>query len=384
MPAAGRACKIYSGLDRSELHNFLAYDPAFTGGVFVAAPGGATGTPGFTSATSTSFRTAIANTFTVTSTGGPGTTITHSGVLPPGVTFVNHGNGTATLAGNPPSGSGGTYALTFTALRGGVPFATQSFTLTVRQAPAITSTAMVEFRRGQLGSFTITSTGFPTPTLEYSGGLPDGITWSSGVNGTALLTGTATVNGTYPTTVTARNSAGESTTQTLIIVVQDPPAPGPPGGGPPGDVAAAFTSAPSTTWTVGAASTFLVTTSAVPEVGTVEMTGVLPNGVTFSNSGHGTATLFGTPSPGSAGTYPLVFSAFNGVGAPAEQHFTLTITNSGTPIFTSPSGATFTVGASGSFTITTSASPTATTHHAQRCVARAASRSPTTVTAPRR
>ena len=353
--------RIYSGLDRSELHNFLAYDSAFTGGVFVAAPVGATGTPGFTSAPSTSFRTGIANTFTVASTGGPGSALTASGPLPPGVTFVDHGNGTATLAGMPPSGSGGTYALIFTALRGGVPFATQSFTLTVRQAPAITSSAMVEFRRGQGGSFTITTAGFPTPTLNHSGGLPDGIAWSSAGNGTALLSGTATVNGTYPTTVTARNSAGESTTQTLIIVVQDPPAPGPPGGGPPAEVAAAFTSASSTTWTVGASSTFLITTSAVPEVSTVEMTGVLPNGVTFSNSGHGTATLFGTPSPGSAGTYPLVFSAFNGVGAPAEQHFTLTITNSGTPIFTSPSGATFTVGASGSFTITTSASPTATT-----------------------
>ena len=47
------------------------------------------------------------------------------------MTFVDNGNGTATLAGTPAAGTGGTYALTITAANGVLPDATQSFTLTV-------------------------------------------------------------------------------------------------------------------------------------------------------------------------------------------------------------------------------------------------------------
>ena len=58
------------------------------------------------------------------------------------MTFTDNGNGTATLAGTPAAGTGGTYPLTITATNGVLPDATQSFTLTVNQAtqaPAITS-----------------------------------------------------------------------------------------------------------------------------------------------------------------------------------------------------------------------------------------------------
>ena len=51
------------------------------------------------------------------------------------MTFVDNGDGTATLAGTPAAGTGGTYALTITATNGVAPDATQSFTLTVDQAP---------------------------------------------------------------------------------------------------------------------------------------------------------------------------------------------------------------------------------------------------------
>ena len=55
------------------------------------------------------------------------------------MTFTDNGDGTATLAGTPAAGTGGTYALTFTADNGGPTPATQSFTLTVTDAcPAIT------------------------------------------------------------------------------------------------------------------------------------------------------------------------------------------------------------------------------------------------------
>ena len=75
----------------------------------------------------------------MTTTGFPTAALTETGALPTGVTFVDNGDGTATLAGTPAAGTGGTYALTITAANGVLPDATQSFTLTVDQAPAITS-----------------------------------------------------------------------------------------------------------------------------------------------------------------------------------------------------------------------------------------------------
>ena len=79
------------------------------------------------------------------------------------MTFVDNRNGTATLAGTPAAGTGGTYALTITAANGVAPDATQSFTLTVgprpRPSPAPTSTT---FTAGTAGTFTVTTTGFPT------------------------------------------------------------------------------------------------------------------------------------------------------------------------------------------------------------------------------
>ena len=63
------------------------------------------------------------------------------------MTFVDNGDGTATLAGTPAAGTGGTYPLTITAANGVLPDATQSFTLTVDQAPAITSAASHDVHR---------------------------------------------------------------------------------------------------------------------------------------------------------------------------------------------------------------------------------------------
>jgi hypothetical protein len=52
---------------------------------------------------------------TIQATGYPVPALTESGQLPNGLTFTDHGNGTATIAGTPTTGSTGTYTPTITA-----------------------------------------------------------------------------------------------------------------------------------------------------------------------------------------------------------------------------------------------------------------------------
>lgn len=104
-----------------------------------------TPTPYFTSADSTTFAVGTAGSFMVTSAAA--TSVSVAGSLPSGVTFTDNGDGTATLAGTPASGSGGSYSLLLTASNGVIPDATQAFTLTVN-APVQT---------------------VPTPTLTWPG-----------------------------------------------------------------------------------------------------------------------------------------------------------------------------------------------------------------------
>ena len=97
----------------SLLASFFAPDTG--SGVSVGSVGDGPGGLRFTSAVTTTFMVGAPGTFTVTTVGYPAPAITSSGALPAGVTFVDNGDGTATLGGTPAGGTGGTYTLTFTA-----------------------------------------------------------------------------------------------------------------------------------------------------------------------------------------------------------------------------------------------------------------------------
>src|SRR5204862_24514 len=152
-------------------------------------------------------------------------TISESGALPTGVSFVDNGNGTATLSGAPAAGQGGTFAFTITASNGVSPDATQSFTLTVNEAPSITSANNTTFTVGSAGSFTVT-TGhdYPTPSaLSESGALPSGVSFVDNGNGTATLSGTpaAGTGGAYSFTITASNGVNPDATQSFTLTVNE-------------------------------------------------------------------------------------------------------------------------------------------------------------------
>jgi hypothetical protein len=76
---------------------------------------------------------------------------------------------------------------------------------------------------------------------------------------------------------------------------------------------------------VGSALNTRIKARALPNPATFTETGSLPAGVTFTDNGNGTAGLTGTPATGSAGTYPLVIHATNGLGTPATEHLTLVV-----------------------------------------------------------
>ena len=394
-PSGGPHVRVFSGLDLGELAGFYGLDPTFSGGVSVAAgdldgdgrvdlilaagPGGdnqvrilsgvdfseldsffapagmgigiSIGSVGdlpglrFTSAATTTFTAGSAGTFTVTTAGNPAPAITSSGTLPAGVTLSDNGDGTATLAGTPAAGTGGTYALTFTADNGGPTSATQSFTLTVNAAPAITSGAATTFPVGAAGTFSVTTTGFPVPTITRGGAaLPAGITWVDNGDGTGTLSGTAAAGtgGTYALTFTASNGVGAPAVQTFTLTVNGAPA---------------FTSANTTTFTVGSPGTFTVTTVASPTAA-ISVSGALPAGVSLTDNGDGTATLSGTPAAGTGGAHALTFTATNGIPPNGSQAFTLTVNQAAA--ITSAAATAFTVGAPGSFTVTTTGFPVPT------------------------
>ncbi len=332
---------VLDGATGGLLASFLVDAAIFGGGILVAAP------PSqgieFTSEDHTTFTTGTAGTFTVTTSAGPTvTSITQTGTLPTGVTFTDNHDGTATLSGTVPTGSGGTFTLTFTAQNAVAPPAQQTFTLRVEGPPQITSANATTFNVGAAGTFAVTTIGFPAPTITATGALPSGVTFVDNSDGTATLSGTPATGtgGTYPLTLTASNGVGTAATQAFTLTV---------------DSAPAFTSAASTTFVVSTPSSFAITTAGDPAVSTITQTGTLPTGITYLDNGNGTATLSGTPAAGTSGTYALTLTASNGVGADAVQNFTLTVQVG--PAITSPNTTTFQVGGAYSFTVTTTGLP---------------------------
>jgi putative Ig domain-containing protein/immunoglobulin I-set domain protein len=384
--------------------------------------------PAITSAAATTFATGAAGSFTVTTTGFPTAAITETGALPAGVLFTDNGNGTATLAGTPGAGSGGTYPLMFTASNGAGTAATQSFTLTVNGPAAITSASATTFTVGTAGSFTVTTSGFPAATsVSATGTLPTQVNFVDNGDGTATLSGTpaAGTGGTYPLTFAASNGVGAPATQSFTLTVNEapgittnpatqtvPPAtsvtftaaaagfPAPTvqwqvstdGGTTFTDIPGAtnttltfvaattdngnryravftntvgsatttvaklsvgtgpaITSAASTTFTVNAPGTFTVTATGIPNA-TLTTSGTVPSWLTVTDNGNNSATVSGTPPVGSGGTYPFVIHADNGIGAAASQSFVLTVDEP--THLTSADHATFVAGTAGTFTVT--------------------------------
>jgi hypothetical protein len=158
----------------------------------------------------------------ITTTGQPTPTLSETGALPAGLSFTDDGNGTATLAGTPTMG--GQATVTVTAANGVGQPATQTLVVTIDQAPAFTSSSSASAVMGTPFSYTVSTAGFPVPTLSEAGSLPPGLTFTDNGNGTATIAGTPTTLGTSTLTLGAANGISPDASQTLTLVVGTAPA----------------------------------------------------------------------------------------------------------------------------------------------------------------
>ena len=232
----------------------------------------------------------------------------------------------------------------------------------VHKGTAVSGVTFVNFPSAGLGLVDNTGTYYgPVNTAVTTGqiiGIPNSFQWAPLVSGGGttlaqlLYTGSgATASGTWEAGLVCANTHGAVADNWNIEVTFSASAGDPTGftwtAVPSGTSAPAITSATSTTFTAGTAGTFSVVTSGSPAP-TVTETGALPAGVTFTGG-----TLTGTPT--ATGTFPITFTASNGIGSAATQSFTLTVqaASGTTTTTTTDPGSTTTTTAPGSTTSTT-------------------------------
>ena len=296
--------------------------------------------PTITSAASATANVGAAFSFTVSTTGEPAPALTETGALPSGITFVDNGNGTATLAGTATTGSGASYPLTITAANGAGTIS-QAFVLTTTEAPSITSPATATFTTTFLGTYAVTTTGYPAATLTEAGRCPPGSTFVDNGNGTGTISGTPPAGsaGSYPVTLSATNSSGSTVTLGLTITVNNAAAP-------------TLTLPLAADFTSGLLGAVAVSATGNPTP-KITATGALPAGMSFVDNGNGTALLSGLTN--TTGTTVLRITASNGVSPDATQQLSVVVGQS--PAISSAASASFVVGTASSFTVTTTGYP---------------------------
>ncbi|MBG0786576.1 MAG: hypothetical protein H0S79_15875 [Anaerolineaceae bacterium] len=182
--------------------------------------------PAFTSADNVIFTESVAGSFTIETSGAPDATIALVGSLPTGVSFLDNGDGTATISGMPAKGTGGTSTIvTLNAANGIDPDASQTFTIVVGIPPQFDSgdTASGTATVGEFIQIFETVTGYPgNPEITISGVLPSGMLFSDDGSGTAAIIGTPEVGsgGVYQLTLMADNGTAFTDTLAFTLTVK--------------------------------------------------------------------------------------------------------------------------------------------------------------------
>lgn len=282
-----------------------------------------TSAPSFTSADHTTFTAGAAGDFAVTV--DPGFPVLNAVTLvgAPAWLSLTGAPGAQHLVGTPPAGSGGVHTFSLAITGSAV---TQTFTLTVEQAPSIilppVSATVLD---GTDATFTATASGYPTPTVQWQ--RLTGATWGDIPNATSTtLTIAATLadDGAQLRAVFS-NALGTSTSNTVSLAVGQAP-----------HLAAV---APITA-DAGLPLTVNLSTTGLPH-GTLTATDV-PGWLTFTDNGDGTASLVGLPSLANTGAYTVTVAVDNGFGTDSTP-VQITVVGA-VPAFTSTLDATVPAG----------------------------------------
>jgi hypothetical protein len=292
--------------------------------------------PAITSANATTFIAGTAGSFSVTVTGFPAPAVSMTGALPTGVTF---NASTKTLSGTPGAGTGGVYPIVFTAANGVGSNAQQNFTLTVNEAPFITTAAQnLTVCTGATATFTAAAGGFPAPTVQWQVNGGSGFTNIPGATSTTLsFTAAAADSGKQYRAVFTNSVGSANTTATLTVNV--PPS---------------VTTNPVTqTICAGLPVTFTAAATATPAA---SVQWQVDSGSGFTNLAGATSTTvtFTTAAGDNGKQYRAVFT--NACGSSNTTAATLTV-NVGATVTSHPTSVTVCTGATASFTVGVSGTP---------------------------
>jgi streptogramin lyase len=143
--------------------------------------------------------------------------MSETGTLPNGLSFMDNGNNTATISGTPQVGSGGTYSITLNATNSNGA-GSKTVTIKVDEAPAITSASSATATIGAAFSYQVSAYGFPTPKYSLTGTLPKGVHFSTSTGVFSGIPLIADHEGAYALTITATNSIG-TTSQSFTLTL---------------------------------------------------------------------------------------------------------------------------------------------------------------------
>jgi hypothetical protein len=252
------------------------------------------------------------------------------------LTFVDHGDGTATLSGTPANADVGAYAVSLHVEDAAGATDTQVFTVTVanvNDAPAFTSTPNIEAMQDISYIYDVATT---DPDLIHGDELlitaptlPDWLQLTDHGDGTATLSGTpdgADV-GEYTITLYVTDADDLSSTQsfTLTVFADDD------------NVSPTFISTPVEEATEDELYTYEVTAEDLDAEDILAITApTAPAWLTLTDHGDGTATLSGTPTNADVGDHVVSLRVTDAGGLSATQAFTITVANvNDTPAFIS-------------------------------------------------
>jgi hypothetical protein len=157
-------------------------------------------------------------TFTVTAVGEPVPTLVHS-ALPRGLSWSSAGNGRATISGVPQAKAAGTTRVSLRA-SSAAGSATQVLTIQVQRRPGLSAGRLPAATVGHFYHFTLSTYGYPRPTVTKSGRLPAGLSFRRNSNGKITLSGTPAPGsgGAHHIGITVSNSMGKATVHYTLTV----------------------------------------------------------------------------------------------------------------------------------------------------------------------